>query len=131
MKKLTIGEWVKTNEPTATIKNEPYWTLFRDDNGTHASVRMRVLVVKGGTAIAKADLGEVLRSADAPHDCRWEENSPEAVAANGMLATAEAMPTGKLRCTKFWGVNRAMPWEVVPPPRQSLWRRILAWVRGL
>ena len=123
MKEQTIGEWIAEQHDTATLRNNAHWTLCRSRTGTYASVRMRVLVVtKGGLVLAKAELGEVCRGADAPHDFRWQPDSQAVKAANEMLFAAERTDYSDLPVRAFDGMNRAMPWEVVQPKRGLLTR---------
>jgi hypothetical protein len=121
MKKTTIGRWAKKND--ATIRNCARWNVIRDAGGTHASVRLSVIVVRHERPIAEAALGEVLRGGDEPRDAQWEQGSPEAGRAKELCRKAEDMDMSNLDTTIFKGYSYALPWEIAKQ-KKTIWSRI-------
>lgn len=128
-KMMTIGDYVAKN-PGTKIRNNAYWHVVHNRNGAHAVVRMRVLLLAAnGTVLAQAVLGEVWRGADVPHDNQWDPSAECTCAANSALCQLESQRTDDIPVVEFVGMNRAMPWELVPV-RKTLWTRIINLFRG-
>ena len=127
-KMSTIGDWLAEFGEGTDLKPSGFWTVVRDDHGSHAVVLMRVLLVKRGVVLAQTRTTAVARGQDCPftHET-WAPGAPAVTAANQLLCDSETRGYANLPAQAFWGVNRAMPWELPEPPRQSRWARI--WTR--
>ena len=130
MKTRTIGEMLPKLGPDAQMRANAFWTVSRNGNGTHAVIVLRVLVVRNNVVIAQANLDDVARTADYPANERWEPGSEATREAEALLNREEAKDYSVLPCHRFWGVNRAMPWEVVPPPRIPWYKRLWRLIAG-
>lgn len=130
MKTKTIGDMLPKLGQDAQMRANAFWTVASNSNGTHAVIVLRVLIVSNNVVIAQANLNDVARTADYPADERWEIGSEAANEAEALLNREAAKDYSGLPCRRFWGVNRAMPWEVVPPQRIPWYKRLWRLITG-
>jgi hypothetical protein len=134
MKKKTIGELLPKLKKSGTdiqMRANAFWTVARDEHGTHANICVRVLLLQDNLLlVAQAPYTVAARTADYPADEQWASDSEAAREANALVSREETKDYSTLPCGRFWGVNRAMPWEVVPPPRIPWYKRLWHLIAG-
>lgn len=121
-KKKTIGNWLP--KLGGELKVKPFWTLVRDERGTHAVVDACVLVKQDAAVIGIARLGVVDRGADYPDDESWQPGSIPVMEAVRMVADVAARDYSWLDVRMFAGVNCALPWEIPQPKPHARWHRL-------